>query len=77
MIILKMAAMNYLQRCIAFQLRIINDPIGIQKYNPMHLGKKFLAAIFSLIVYFKTSDLDEENSVIYFKSKSLPFNEGS
>ena len=34
-------------------VRITNlkDPIGIRLKNAVHLGKKFLAAIFSAIVY--------------------------
>ena len=46
-----MAARNFLPRCIAFELRIFNGSIGIRLKNAMHLGKKFLAAIFSVIVY--------------------------
>eukprot|EP00112_Aurelia_sp_Birch-Aquarium-sp1_P006260 Seg1693.16 transcript_id=Seg1693.16/GoldUCD/mRNA.D3Y31 product="P2Y purinoceptor 6" protein_id=Seg1693.16/GoldUCD/D3Y31 len=32
-------------RCIAFQLRIFHDSIGIRLKNAMHLGKKFFPAI--------------------------------
>ena len=35
----------------AFELRILNDSIGIRLKNAVHLGKKFLAAIFSVMVY--------------------------
>ena len=47
-----MAARNFLPRCIAFESRILNDYIGIRLKNAVHLGKKFLAAIFSVIVYW-------------------------
>ena len=52
MITLKMAVRNFLPRCIAFELRILNDSIGMRLKNAVHLGKKFLAAILSVIVYF-------------------------
>ena len=54
-ITLKMAAMNLLSRCSAFQLRIINAFMGIRLKNTMHFGKKFLAPIFSVIVNYKSS----------------------
>ena len=47
-----MAARNFLPRCIAFELQIFNDSIGIRLKNAVHLGKKFLAAIFSAILYY-------------------------
>ena len=50
-ITLKMAAKNFLPRCIAFYNRIPIDSLAIPNSNAMHLGKKFLAAIFSVIVY--------------------------
>ena len=46
-----MAARNFLPRCIALESGIVNESIGIRLQNAMHLGKKFLAAIFSVIVY--------------------------
>ena len=49
-ITLKMAARSFLPRCIAFFNQI---PIGsskIRNSNAMRPGRKFLAAIFSLIV---------------------------
>ena len=46
-----MAARKFLPRCTAFELQIFNDSIGIRLKNAVHLGKKFLAAIFSAIVY--------------------------
>ena len=46
-----MAARNFLPRCTAFELQIFNETIGIRLKNAVHLGKKFLAAIFSAIVY--------------------------
>ena len=52
-----MAARNFLPRCIAFELQIFNDSIGIRLKNAVHLGKKFLAAIFSAILYFGLSGL--------------------
>ena len=45
-----MAARNFLPRCIAFELQIFNDCMGIRLKIAVHLGKKFLAAIFSAIV---------------------------
>ena len=38
-----------------FQLQIFNDSIGIRLKYAVHLGKKFLAAIFSAIVYCITA----------------------
>ena len=52
MIALKMAARNFLPRCIAFELQIFTDSIGIQLKSAVHLGKKVLAAIFSAILYW-------------------------
>ena len=46
-----MAARSFLPRCIAFELQIFNDSIGIRLKNAVHLGKKFLAAILSAILY--------------------------
>ena len=46
-----MAARNFLPRCTAFYNRIPIDSLTIPDSNTMHLGKKFLAAIFSVIVY--------------------------
>ena len=46
-----MAARNFLPRCTAFELQTFNDSIGIRLKNAVHLGKKFLAVIFSAIVY--------------------------
>ena len=40
-----------LPRCIAFELRMLNDCMGIRLENAVDLGRKFLAAIFSVIVY--------------------------
>ena len=42
---------EFLPRCIAFELQIFTDSIGIRLKNAVHLGKKILAAIFSAIVY--------------------------
>ena len=56
-IALKMAAKNFLPRCIAFEVQIFDDSIGIQLKNALHLGKKFLTAIFSAILYCKISTL--------------------
>ena len=42
---------EFLPRCTALYLRMIDDSVGILLKNAMHLGKKFLAAIFSSIVY--------------------------
>ena len=39
-----------LPRCIAFALGILDDSTGIRLKNAMHLGKRFLTAIFSVIV---------------------------
>ena len=46
-----MAGRNFFPRCVAFELQIYFDSIGIRLKSAMHLGKKFLAAIFSVIVY--------------------------
>ena len=40
-----------LPRCIASELCFFNDLIGIRLKNAVHLGKKFLAAVFGIIVY--------------------------
>ena len=40
---------NFLLRCIAFELQIFTDSIGSQLKSAVHLGKKFLAAIFSAL----------------------------
>ena len=45
-----MAARNFLPRCIAFFNWIPIELLRIRTSNTMHLGKKFLAAIFSVIV---------------------------
>ena len=46
-----MAARNFLPRCTAFFNRIPVESLKICNSNAMHLGKKFLAAIFSAILY--------------------------
>ena len=46
-----MAARNFLPRCTAFFNRIPIQSLRIRNSNAMHLGKKFFAAIFSVIVY--------------------------
>ena len=45
---------EFLPRCIAFELQIFNNTIGIPLKNAVHLGKKVLAAIFSAILYSTT-----------------------
>ena len=50
-ITLKIATRNPLPRCFAFELRILHDSIRIRLKTAVHLRKKFLAAIFSVIVY--------------------------
>ena len=50
-IALKRVARNFLQRCIAFELQIHNDSIGIRLKSPVDLGKKLIVAILSVIVY--------------------------
>ena len=45
-----MTARNFLLRCIAFELRILNDSIEVRLKNAVYLGKKLPAAIFSVIV---------------------------
>ena len=42
---------EFLPRCTAFELRTFGDFIRIRLKNTMHLGKRFLATIFSTIVY--------------------------
>ena len=54
-IVLKMAARIFLPRCIAFELQIFNDSIVVRLKNAVHLGKKFLAAIFSAIIFSAVS----------------------
>ena len=49
-IALKMAARNFLPICTAFYNRIPMDSLKISASNIRHLGKKFLSAIFSIIV---------------------------
>ena len=44
-------ARNFLPRCTALFNRIPIESLRILNSNAMHLGKKFLAAIFSVIVY--------------------------
>ena len=44
-----MAARNFLPRCTAFFNRIPMESLKICYSNAVHLGKKFLAAIFSAI----------------------------
>ena len=36
------------------RIKNLNDSIGIRLMNAMHLGKKFPAAIFSVIIYFNS-----------------------
>ena len=48
---LKMAARNFLPRCTAFFNRIPLKSFKIWNSKAMHLGKKLLAAIFSVIAY--------------------------
>ena len=43
---------EFFPRYTAFELQIFNDSIGIRLKNALHLGKKFLAAIFSTILYY-------------------------
>ena len=53
-------------RCIAFSMRIFDDSIGIQLQNAMHLGKKYLGAIFSVIIcfgVFLSSDTIDKHSM--------------
>ena len=40
-----------LPRCVAFDLWIFNDSIGIRSKSATRLGKKFLTDIFSVIIY--------------------------
>ena len=41
-------------RCIGLELRIFNDSAGPRLENALHIGKKFLAAIFGRTVYCKS-----------------------
>ena len=54
-----MAARNFLPRCNAFFNRIPIELLRILNSNAKHLGKKFLAAIFCVIVY---SDKESESN---------------
>ena len=62
-----MATRIFLPRSILLELQIFNDSIGIRLKNAVHLGKKFLAAIFSIIAYSKpieeNNDQDNMDSV--------------
>ena len=62
-----MAARNFLPRCIAFYNRIPIDSLKIHHSNAMHLDKKFLAAIFSVIVY---SLVEQKDYQIFFNENS-------
>ena len=50
-----MAVRNFLPRCLAFFNRIPTESLKICHLNAMHLGKKFLATIFSVILYAECS----------------------
>ena len=41
----------------AFELGLLNESMGIRLWNAMQLGKKFLAAVFSTIMYWDVSPL--------------------
>ena len=60
----------FLPRCIAFYLRILNDSIGIQLKNEVHLGKKFLAAIFGTIACFGTNGEQITGNVIVVSQRT-------
>ena len=67
-----MAARNFLRRCIAFELQIFDASKGIRSKNAVHLGKKFLAAIFNAIVYFREVKIrklkvTKSNSTLIFR----------
>ena len=68
-ITLKMAARNFLPKCILFFNRIPIESLRICNSNAMHLGKKFLAAIFSVTVYhgdlIETAKLSHLNVLSY------------
>ena len=68
-----MAARNFLPRCTAFFNRILIESLKICYSNALHLGKKFLAAIFSAILYCKNfttkSNFDALFAVLYFVTK--------
>lgn len=65
-----MAAKNFLPSCMAFQLRIFCDFIEVQLKSAMVLGLKFLAAIFSIIVYCWLFQL-LRNVTMYFELQFL------
>ena len=54
MITLKMPAWNFLPGRIAIQLQVLNDSMGIRSKSTMHLGRKQLKAIFSVIMSERT-----------------------
>ena len=65
---LKISAKKCLPRCTAFFERISIESLKIRNTNAMHLGKKFLDAIFSAIVYspFSCSTKEPGSSDILF-----------
>ena len=65
-----MAAKNVLPRCTAPFNRIPRESSRIRNLNAVHLGKKFLAAIFNIIVYRKILSRNDQFSLSghYFKS---------
>ena len=48
-------------------LTILNDSIGIRLKNAVHLGKKFLAAIFSAILYSISNGLKYASTFVMYE----------
>ena len=59
-----MAARNFLPRCVACELRIYDDSIRSRVKNTMHFGKKFLAAMFGVIVYLRQTLVKVTGAII-------------
>ena len=59
MIMLKMAARNFLPGCIAFGSLTVSDSKEIGFKSAIQLGKKFLVTIFSVIVHSSIFFLQE------------------
>ena len=62
---------EFLPRCFAFYNRIPIDSLTIPDSNAMHLGKMFLAAIFSVIVYWQPLTVTVPLLLLIFHQKLL------
>ena len=66
-----MTARNFVTRCIVLKLEILEHPIGIRLRRVVYHGKKFLAAIFSVIdlLAIRPKSLDRVLSLCNFMRK--------